>query len=70
MEQITKLAKFCASPFKQDIELQQIDLAGSFVALRIRIREGNRFTVFDIDETTAECWAQAMLRWADTQRRK
>ena len=35
--------------------------------LRIRIREGKRFTIFDIDPVTARHWAAAMQRWADTQ---
>jgi hypothetical protein len=37
--------------------------------LRIRIREGRRFTIFDIDPGTASQWAQAMQRWADAQDR-
>jgi hypothetical protein len=37
--------------------------------LRTRIREKSRFTVFDIDPQTAEQWGQALLRWAQAQRR-
>jgi hypothetical protein len=35
--------------------------------LRVRIREGKRFTIFDIDPATAQQWAVAMQTWADTQ---
>jgi hypothetical protein len=35
--------------------------------LRTRIREGSRFTVFDIDPSTAEQWGRALLDWARTQ---
>jgi hypothetical protein len=35
--------------------------------LRIRIREGRRFTVFDIDAATAAAWAGHMSRWAQAQ---
>jgi hypothetical protein len=35
--------------------------------LRTRIREGSRFTIFDIDPQTAEHWGRALLRWAQAQ---
>jgi hypothetical protein len=56
---------------RQEIELQQIDSdAGGMSLLRTRIREGSRFTVFDIDPITAEQWGQALLDWARTQPRE
>lgn len=67
MEESIRLDKFGASPFKQEIELQQVKQAEDFVNLRLRIREGNRFTVFDIDEYTALRWGQAMLDWAKSR---
>lgn len=52
----------------QEIELQQIDYVhGGASLLRIRIREGKRFTVFDLDAVTAQAWANAMGEWADKQ---
>jgi Lon protease-like protein len=36
--------------------------------MRIRIREGKRFTIFDIDPDTAQHWAAAMQLWADSQK--
>jgi hypothetical protein len=70
MEEITKLDKFTSSPFRQEIELQHVDHEAGFSTLRVRIREGKRFTVFDIDAATAEHWGQALLDWAKTRNDK
>jgi len=52
----------------QEIELHQIDhVEGGMSLLRIRIREGKRFTIFDIDPATAQQWAITMQQWADSQ---
>ena len=67
MEEITKLDKFIAGPFRQEIELQHIDHEAGFTTLRVRIRERSRFTVFDIDAPTAAQWGKAMLEWAQKQ---
>jgi hypothetical protein len=68
MAEIKGLAKFKVPLGSQEIELQQIDHAeGGMSLMRIRIREGKRFTIFDIDPGTARQWAQAMQDWADTQ---
>lgn len=67
---LTPLAKLRAPLGGQEIELQQIQFEGGGMALlRTRIREGSRFTVFDIDPVTATSWARAMLDWADRQPR-
>ncbi|MCK7577050.1 MAG: hypothetical protein MZV65_15275 [Chromatiales bacterium] len=50
MTRLTPLAKLRAPLGAQEIELQQIDFDGGGMSLlRTRIREGSRFTVFDID---------------------
>jgi hypothetical protein len=68
MAQLTELAKFQVPLGGQQIELHQIDhVEGGMSLLRIRIREGKRFTIFDIDPATAQQWAVAMQTWADTQ---
>ena len=68
MAQITRLDGFKVPLGGQEIELQQIDYDGGGMSLmRIRIREGSRFTVFDIDPSTARHWADAMTRWAEGQ---
>jgi hypothetical protein len=54
----------------QEIELQQVDYVhGGISLLRLRIREGRRFTGFDIDSVSAREWGEAMLRWAQRQER-
>lgn len=68
MAQINGLAKFKVPLGGQEIELQQIDHTEDGMSLlRIRIREGKRFTIFDIDPATAGQWAQAMQEWVNTQ---
>ncbi len=69
MAKITALDKFTVPLGNQQIELQQIDhVEGGMSLLRVRIREGKRFTIFDIDPATAEHWAQAMQHWASSSR--
>ena len=71
MAKITDLDRIKVPLGGQQIELQQIDHAEDGMSLlRIRIREGKRFTIFDIDPGTAEHWAHIMQCWAVTQRRE
>jgi hypothetical protein len=68
MAHISEITKFKVPLGSQEIELQQIDhVEGGMSLLRIRIREGKRFTIFDIDPATAEQWATAMQQWAASQ---
>lgn len=68
MAQVSELEKFRIPLGNQEIELQQIDhVEGGMSMLRIRIREGRRFTIFDIDPATARRWGNAMQQWADAQ---
>lgn len=70
MAKTTELARIRVPLGGQQIELQQIDHTEDGMSLlRIRIREGRRFTIFDIDPGTAEQWAHAMQSWAGSQRR-
>ncbi len=65
---LTDLAKLRVPMGGQEIELQQVDYAvGGMSLLRTRIREGRRFTVFDIDPATAAQWGEALTRWAQSQ---
>lgn len=69
MAQIAELKKIKVPLGSQEIELQQIDhVEGGMSLMRIRIREGKRFTIFDIDPETAKQWASAMQLWADSQK--
>ena len=65
MDRIVPIARFAVPLGGQQIELQQVEFAsGGLSLLRVRIREGRRFTIFDIDARTARDWAAAMARWA------
>ena len=66
MDCIVPVARLRVPLGGQLIELQHVDVAG-MAMLRIRIREGNRFTVFDIDAQTAGEWGFAMQAWARTR---
>ena len=69
MAQISEISKIKVPLGGQEIELQQIDHAEDGMSLmRIRIREGKRFTIFDIDPVTAQQWAAAMSDWASSQK--
>lgn len=66
MDCIVPVARLRVPLGGQLIELQHVDVAG-MAMLRIRIREGSRFTVFDIDAQTAAEWGFAMQAWARTR---
>lgn len=62
------LARFTVPWGGQRIELLPVQFeAGGAQLLRVRIREGRRFTIFDIDAVTARSWGAAMVRWAQAQ---
>ncbi len=68
MTEISELEKFRVPLGGQEVELQQIVHAeGAMPMLRIRIREGKRFTIFDIDPLTARNLGEALQRWAGAQ---
>ena len=68
MDKITSLDKFVLPIGRQAIELQQIVYeSGGMPLMRVRIREGSRFTVFDMDPGSALQWGRAMIEWAQGQ---
>jgi len=68
VDQFTPIARFTVPWGRQEIELQQVSFdAGGIPLLRVRIREGRRFTIFDIDAATALSWGAAMQGWAAQQ---
>lgn len=61
-------ARFRVPIGAQEVELLQLDYAhGGMSLLRVRIREGKRFTVFDLDPVTAGHWGELLSRWARAQ---
>lgn len=67
MDNVRTLDKFTGPFGGQEIELQNAEHEAGFASLRLRIREGKRFTIFDIDASTAERWGKVMLEWAKEQ---
>lgn len=66
METVTSIVKFNA-PYGKEVELQQVQYDNGFALLRLRIREGKRFTTMDLDPLTATTWAEHMRAWAAHQ---
>jgi hypothetical protein len=60
---ITRLDEFSA-PYGKQVKLENVAYENGMRVLRIHIREGNRFTVIDIDENTASNWGTVMTDWA------
>ena len=68
MDEFSPIAHFTVPWGRQQIELQEARFdAGGAALLRIRIREGRRFTIFDVDAATAQAWGAAMQQWAAVQ---
>ena len=68
MPHVTPLATLTLPLGGQQIELQEVDYeTGGMHFLRVRIREGKRFTVFDVDHQSARAWAEAMLEWSSRE---
>ena len=65
-EIITPLDEFDA-PYGRKIKLEAIEYESGMRMLRLRIRDGNRFTILYLDENTAGHWGAAMCSWAGTQ---
>jgi hypothetical protein len=68
MADVTPVASVSVPLGGQLLELQEIVHAeGAMPLLRVRIREGKRFTVLDIDPASARRWGEAMVAWAGRQ---
>ena len=63
-ETINELAKFEA-PFGREIILQDILHESGLQMMRIRIKEGSRFTILDIDHDTAKKWGTIFSEWTN-----
>ncbi len=64
MSEIETLAQFVVPLGQQAIDIQQIThVEGGLPLMRLRIREGKRFTIFDIDPVTARQIGEVMNTW-------
>ena len=53
------------APYGRKVKLEAVEYESGLRMLRLRIREGSRFTVMELDEATARRWIAAMNSWAD-----
>ncbi len=63
-EETVKTLTRIDAPYGRKIVLESVEHESELRMLRIRIQEGRRFTIMDIDEDTAERWSTVMSAWA------
>jgi len=62
VEEIESIEKTLA-PYGKEVEFQQVTYDNGFRMLRLRIREGKRFTMIDLDPNTSKEWMRIMADW-------
>jgi hypothetical protein len=62
-QDLQSLEKF-TTPFGAEVELLEVRFEGEVKMLRVRIRQGTRFTDLDLDPVTAKQWADRMTAWS------
>ena len=62
-ETVTRLERFGA-PYGREITLDDVVHESGMRLLRITVREGRRFTIFDLDAETASHWGSALTDWS------
>lgn len=55
------------APFNKHIEIHGVIMQNGVRLLRLRIREGTRFTIMDLDPATADRWGTGMTDGAQRQ---
>ena len=60
---VTRLERIDA-PYGRELELHEVLYESGMRLLRLRIREGRRFTIMDLDAPTAARLGGAMSAWA------
>lgn len=53
------------APWGKKIVIQKVEYEGGMVMLRVRIKEGSRFTLLDLDAESAKRLATSLLAWAN-----
>ena len=67
LETSKELSKIQA-PYGREIIIQSITHESGMEMLRVRIKEGSRFTILDIDPETAQKWGEVFFGWVETVR--
>ncbi len=53
------------APWGKKVAVQKVEYEGGMVLLRVRIKEGSRFTLLDLDADGAKRLARTLNAWAD-----
>lgn len=53
------------APWGKNITVQKVEYEGGLVLLRVRIKEGSRFTLLDLDPAGAKRLARILNAWAE-----
>ena len=53
------------APWGKKVAVQKVEYEGGMVLLRVRIKEGSRFTLLDLDADSAQRLARTLNAWAD-----
>lgn len=61
-ESVTPITTFRA-PFNKEVVLQDVAYENGFHLMRVRIREGHRFTMLDLDPVTAGTLRAELEAW-------
>ncbi len=67
LETLKELSRIEA-PYGREIIIQSVTHESGMEMLRVRIKEGSRFTILDIDQETAQKWGKVFLSWIETAR--
>jgi hypothetical protein len=62
-ETVSDLSRIEA-PWSKEILLQQVEYEGGVRMLRLRIREGKRFTILDLDPKSAATLGRSLADWS------
>jgi hypothetical protein len=66
LERTDELARMNA-PYGKELVIQTITYEGGMQLLRLRIKEGKRFTMLDLDPDTAAKLSAVMSDWQEQQ---
>jgi hypothetical protein len=58
------------TPYGKRVVLQEVAYESGMVLLRVRIQEGSRFTILELDPDSAARWGGALADWAARQQER
>lgn len=58
------------APYGKQVSFKDVTYDNGFKLLRLRIKEGKRFTDMDLDENTIKLWQEKFAEWLAEQSNK